>query len=98
MSSAWPIRACSALALLLAGCAVPEASPDDAHIAADVSERLNQSAALKVDHLRVQVVGRVVYLHGEVVTMLEYFVAEEIAAKTPQVVRVVNLTNLPQNY
>jgi osmotically-inducible protein OsmY len=83
---------------LLAGCTILEASPLDARIAADVTARLNQSSALEADHLRVQVIDRVVYLHGEVVTMLEYFLAGEIAGKTPQVVRVVNGTNLPQNY
>jgi osmotically-inducible protein OsmY len=93
------LRTGAALALavsLLGGCAgaAVECTSADCHLEHAVLDRLNESAALKGDHLSVQCFGSVVYLHGIVDTFVEFYMAEEIAAKTPGVTKVVNALGL----
>jgi osmotically-inducible protein OsmY len=92
-----------ALATLLGGCAVSEECPTaacrlDSQLAQQVLDRVNAESAFKADHLRVQSHDGVVYLYGIVDTPMEYSAVEEIARKTPNVLRVVNMLSLPVIY
>jgi osmotically-inducible protein OsmY len=82
-------------ALLLGACAgAGECESADCRLAHAVLDRLNESSALKGDHLRVESIGGVVYLHGIVDTFVEFYMAQEIAAQTPGVTKVVNVLGL----
>jgi len=89
------IGAVLVVSLVIAGCAgAGDCDGKDCALAASVLARLNDSSALKGDHLQVQSIGGVTYLHGIVDSFVEYYMAEEIAAKTPGVTKVVNMLGL----
>ena len=106
MPTAIPSRL-PALALLLAAllggctdagdCRTGNCSADE-RLAAEVLARINAMPALKADVLRVQAFDGTVYLYGIVETTREYYEVENIARQTPKVVKVVNMTAMPNNY
>ena len=87
MVSIHNVRA-AALCALLAGfsgctsmqaCRTSDCANDD-KITADVGKRINAVPALAFDHITVQTIDGVVYLHGGVDTVLEDELAAELAA------------------
>jgi osmotically-inducible protein OsmY len=69
------------------------AGTQDSAITAAVETQLAKNAALEADHLQVQTVDNVVYLHGQVDNAIEQSAAEKIAAQSAGVVRVIDLTD-----
>lgn len=82
----------------LPDCSIAATCGADGRLAQEVLARIDESPALKGDHLRVQSYAGVVYLYGIVESFVEYYSAEEIARRVPHVVKVVNELSLtPSN-
>jgi osmotically-inducible protein OsmY len=85
------------LYLAVSGCSVDGDCPaadctDDAKIAADLLDRLNQQPALRGDLLRVQVINHVAYVRGLVDTEFERREVGTLTSATPGVIKVINAT------